>query len=571
MKKVIIGHRGVGKTELLKRHSNYFSNVTHADLDLEIEKASGKSIATIFAKHGEEYFRKLEIETFNELASQYQNYVISLGAGFDLNQLNAQDEVLFVSRITDQMGRIFIDRPRLDKTFDPLEEFQQRFIKRQPLYQNRSDTVYFMPEGIESENELEKIIITKNYHISEAIYTLANSEISQLELLKKNYGCIELRSDLISMDSIHDIVKTDTKFNWLVSVRTNELPPTGVRLDFDIQIKNISTHFFENNKNIISCHESNIGNALDLVKNYKDVHIKLSPRVENFEDLLIGHNWQQAAPQSRSFLPRSETGKWVWFRQLSKYWQNLNFVRNRTNLADQPSQYQWLCLPVERPNHFAAVLGSPVSFSRSPEIHQNYFNEKKSFFTAIELTEAEFLNYFSWLTDIGLKYVAVTSPLKKLAFKLSTKSSDYAKKFASANTLICKGTEIYSENTDWLGFQKMIQDSNGNNKMPVAVWGGGGTLQMMKSVLPKAHFFSSRENTADTFNLAPELVIWAAPRTSLTKYPPETWQPKLVLDLNYLENSMGLEYAQKKSCSYLSGLSMFKTQALYQQKYWSTP
>ena len=78
MKKVIIGHRGVGKTELLKRHQSYFSNVTHLDLDLEIEKTSGQSIATIFSNFGENYFRKLEIDTFNKLSSHHVNYVISL-------------------------------------------------------------------------------------------------------------------------------------------------------------------------------------------------------------------------------------------------------------------------------------------------------------------------------------------------------------------------------------------------------------------------------------------------------------------------------------------------------------
>ena len=38
MKRVLIGHRGVGKTALLERHQTYFPDIEHFDLDQEIEK-----------------------------------------------------------------------------------------------------------------------------------------------------------------------------------------------------------------------------------------------------------------------------------------------------------------------------------------------------------------------------------------------------------------------------------------------------------------------------------------------------------------------------------------------------
>ncbi len=569
MKKVIVGHRGVGKTKLLKRHSIYFSGIPHFDLDLEIEKATGQSISTIFLNQGEQHFRDLENQTLNDLVMKHSEFVISLGAGFDLKKLDHQVEVLFVSRITDKMGRIFIDRPRLDKSIDSLDEYAQRFLTRQLKFQTRANTIYHMPEGIESENKSEKKILTNTFEIKDAIYTLSNAEISKLDVLKNNFHCIELRSDLISMNQITEIVSSDSAFNWLVSVRTNEIPPSGVRLDFDAQIPNRPNTFFDKKQNIISCHNDNIDTALDLVKSFQEIHIKLSPLVENFEDLLKGHKWQQEAPHSRSFLPRSESGKWVWFRQLSKYWQNLNFIRNYTDLADQPSIYQWLCLPTEKPKFFAAVIGSPVLFSRSPEQHQNFFRQKNSFFTVIEISETECITYFPQLIKWGLTYVAVTSPLKKFAFQIATKPSDRSKQFQAANTLVCTSSEIFCKNTDFLGFQKVIQDLQIEGKA-VAVWGGGGTLQMMKSVLPNAQFFSARSENSDASAAAPEVLIWAAPRTPDTKNPPDHWQPKLVIDLNYLENSMGLQYAQKMKCSYVSGLGFFEAQALNQQKYWST-
>ena len=100
----------------------------------------------------------------------------------------------------------------------------------------------------------------------------------------------------------------------------------------------------------------------------------------------------------------------------------------------------------------------------------------------------------------------------------------------------------------------------------------------MKMVLPKATFFSSQTgqerdkkiNSASDFNV----VVWAAPRSPQTAMPPLEWPVELVVDLNYAENSMGIEYAQKlisleKNVQYISGINMFNEQARQQQQFWS--
>ena len=48
MKRVLIGHRGVGKSDLLQRHKLYYPEILAFDLDSEIEKFTGKKIADIF-------------------------------------------------------------------------------------------------------------------------------------------------------------------------------------------------------------------------------------------------------------------------------------------------------------------------------------------------------------------------------------------------------------------------------------------------------------------------------------------------------------------------------------------
>ncbi|OFZ31708.1 MAG: hypothetical protein A2622_03800 [Bdellovibrionales bacterium RIFCSPHIGHO2_01_FULL_40_29] len=568
MKRVLIGHRGVGKSTLLKRHQEYFPDVLHFDLDLEVEKSVGLSIDDVFKNYGEAYFRKQELETVEKLFRAHPNFVISLGAGFDIGQLPKDIQKIFVSRVTDQDGRIFLNRPRLNADVDPQAEYQQKYSIRQKQFLQYSDFIYHLPEGVETSNEIEQQILQNNFFISDGIYTLTANDIPQLSRIKKVFLQIELRSDLIPMRLISEIIHQDPQFQWLLSIRTEEVPTVSVRTDFDIHIPSRPADFLENPQNVISCHEESLDVAIAMIEKLgTKTHIKLSPVVENFADLLKGHLWQQQQPQQRSFLPRSATGKWVWFRQLSKYFQKINFVRNQTDIADQPSIYQWLLLPASKPNTFAAVVGNPVLFSRSPEKHREFFREKKTFFTAIQLSEADFNEAFDWLIALGLKYVAVTSPLKKNAFYKSTQSTNLSQQFQTANTLLIEGPQIFAENTDAEGFKSLIHLAEIKPNDSIAVWGGGGTLAMMKSVVPQAHFYSSRAPMLN--QTQPDVVIWSTPRTEQTQWPPENWNPRLIVDLNYRENSMGLEYAQKKKCSYISGLGMFNAQAMSQQKYWS--
>ncbi|MGZ3804799.1 MAG: shikimate kinase, partial [Pseudobdellovibrionaceae bacterium] len=69
-------------------------------------------------------------------------------------------------------------------------------------------------------------------------------------------------------------------------------------------------------------------------------------------------------------------------------------------------------------------------------------------------------------------------------------------------------------------------------------------------------------------DIMPEILIWAAPRNKDLKWPPSAWKPKLIIDLNYTDDSAGREYAQKLNAEYRSGLKMFKVQAQYQREFW---
>lgn len=82
----LVGFMGTGKTavgeELAKREKWQF-----LDLDQLIELREKRTIADIFAKGGEPYFRRLESRILKEVASQ-NNFVVACGGGIMINLEN---------------------------------------------------------------------------------------------------------------------------------------------------------------------------------------------------------------------------------------------------------------------------------------------------------------------------------------------------------------------------------------------------------------------------------------------------------------------------------------------------
>jgi shikimate 5-dehydrogenase len=68
--------------------------------------------------------------------------------------------------------------------------------------------------------------------------------------------------------------------------------------------------------------------------------------------------------------------------------------------------------------------------------------------------------------------------------------------------------------------------------------------------------------------VAPAVLIWAVGRSRAHRAPPAHLRPGLVLDLNYADDSPGLEYAATHGLAYQSGLGMFKLQAQAQRDFW---
>jgi shikimate kinase len=144
---VMVGMMGVGKSSIGRRLAARLG-VPFVDADAEIEKAAGMSIADIFARHGEAYFRSGEARVIARLLESGPQ-ILASGGGAVMNAdtraaikargisvwLKAEIEVL-LRRVAKRKN----ERPML-QTDDPSETLRQLLLAREPVYAQADLTV----------------------------------------------------------------------------------------------------------------------------------------------------------------------------------------------------------------------------------------------------------------------------------------------------------------------------------------------------------------------------------------------------------------------------------------------
>lgn len=583
----LIGHRGTGKTSLLQRLQIYSrGSLVVFDLDREIEKALQQPISNLFSAIGENAFREIEKQQLEKLIENNPNMICALGAGFDLGHFvfPKEAQLVWIRRESDRSSRIFLDRPRLDESLSHQEEYQQRYQKREALYSEHADWTYLLPEGLSGPCEHEKAIWGNHLDQLGGFLTLLPGHLRHPKVFLgrlRYYGvdAFELRSDLLSIDEMKFVDQAIADEKKMVSIRNEKISSEWQDLisraawrDWPLELGQEPPSW----ANCISSHQPFSANETltawaERLSRYEqpDLQIKWSPEVFNFEDIELGLRWQNQKPEQRNFLPRSASGRWGWVRLYQKQRQKINFIRDGVgSSADQPTLHQWLR---NFPSYkgFAAVLGTPIAHSYSPIEHLIFARRRQIPFYNIEINESEFHSALSVLKKQGLCFAAVTSPLKTHASSICQSFSFEAQKLASINTLSRTTVGFRGHNTDLHGFAEMLDLSQITNENQIVVWGGGGTLAVVKSLLPSASFYSARlgEPRVGSSQIeSPEVLIWAAAPGA--EPPQKNWQPRFVLDLNYCENSRAREFAINSGARYFSGLHMFQAQAEAQQQEW---
>lgn len=592
----LIGHRGTGKSSLLPRLEGYCREAGTAalifDLDSEIERSEGRPIPEIFSRSGEEAFREIERRVFRELAQRNSGHpgpvIVAAGAGFAPAETSGW-EFIWVRRPTDSQGRIFLDRPRLNPAVAPLDEFRERYEARSARYRKLASRVLCLQEGFDFPNRAEKSWFLDPF------LDLGNAAISvsgePVEALRSRAGWklryFELRDDLNSPERILEALLVLPREKVLVSFREPSVTDAvrsivaerGLAFDWPVEwgdcpwgvprVHSLHRKGASLDEAIAEIDRASQGSPAGSVA-------KLAVRIDTFEELARGHDWFKEKPDSRVFLPSSPSGRWRWYRLVMGGRMPFAFVRESEGTApDQPFVLEWL-RRVECPkSEFAAILGDPVEHSRTPAEQFEFFRDRGLSVVPISVSREEWEVALPRLKDLGLRHAAVTSPLKEAAFESSFSSDPTTAELKAANTLTwdSRMSRWRSTNTDLAGLELAIASLSGFPRDgKVAIWGGGGTLEVVRKVLPQAVAYSAQ--TGQPREGAPELpgaLIWAVGRKNWEKsrrFPPEEWRPSWIVDLNYAEDSPGLEYAKHCGAKYVSGLPMFRAQAREQREFW---
>lgn len=571
---VLIGHRGVGKSHLLRRLSHLFqqrSDVVLRDLDSEVEALHRKSIDEIFRHLGETEFRKLEAEAFANLLSTHErgtHLIVALGAGFEF-RLPVDAKIIWIRRPTDVSGRIFLNRPALDEGA-PLEQWQKRFTQRQSRYRTLAQQELTLAEG-----GLHDFILEEHFFsIQERALPFALTALPENfkspdffdQRLRWGLKWLELRDDLLTDSQIKKLQESWPTKNLLFAIRktpVSEKPKAGA-VDWPLEF---GTPPFE--AEIVSLHErkESLRASIAELRAHRvgAAILKLAIPIENFDELLEGHRWWLEDPKKRAFLPGSPNGRWQWYRQIFGPQMPLHFFREGDGSSlDQPWLWQALVTP-RVSKCFAAVLGSPVAHSWTPSFQREFFDDRDIPVVAVDIAEGEWSTAMTVLQELGLRYAAVTAPHKQKAFELVREgASDEAKSLSSVNTLAFFDGRWLGHNTDDKGAKGLFFGEFADGK-PILVWGGGGTKEMLKAALPKAEFVSAREGKTLS---GPVHLVWAVGRGREFKWPHPPLYVQDVIDLNYTEDSPGREIALLAGSPYKSGETMFIQQGLAQREFW---
>ena len=141
----------------------------------------------------------------------------------------------------------------------------------------------------------------------------------------------------------------------------------------------------------------------------------------------------------------------------------------------------------------AAVLGSPISHSLSPTLHNRAYEILgiSGKYEAIELSEVEFPQFFAEATaldaSVDWRGFSLTMPLKEIVTNSLIGVDPLAKRISSANTILIdrnsQEVNVKILSTDVLGFRTIFDRITINQDSSVAIIGGGGTARAAVSAL----------------------------------------------------------------------------------------
>lgn len=170
MKVFLIGFMGCGKTHWGKLLSEKLA-MPFFDLDEKIEEHEGRTIAEIFAKEGEEYFRLLEKDVLHLLTESHEAFIMATGGGTpcfynNIDYLKKKGTVVWINCSTDCLYQRLVKekdkRPLISNIADAdLKTYIVKKYSGRKIYYQQANVI-LPEENITLENLLSKIFHAKS-------------------------------------------------------------------------------------------------------------------------------------------------------------------------------------------------------------------------------------------------------------------------------------------------------------------------------------------------------------------------------------------------------------------------
>jgi XRE family aerobic/anaerobic benzoate catabolism transcriptional regulator len=144
----LLGLRGAGKTSVGRRLARRL-RVPFIELDRRIEQAADLSLSELFSLHGDDYYRRLERETLQQVLAENRPIVLATGGGI----VTSPDTYALLRRVTttvwlrarpeDHWNRVVRqgDRRLMADHPQAMADLRARLASREPLYAQAALTV----------------------------------------------------------------------------------------------------------------------------------------------------------------------------------------------------------------------------------------------------------------------------------------------------------------------------------------------------------------------------------------------------------------------------------------------